>query len=146
MADWQSLGDGAEKQADISSSAYPVLLRVPISQLNGQHPPQILGGGGIVCLWTGGNGKIQAQIEHWYWPILQNTGQRPISAFYCRIKHTEPDWYGISETDLRGEKPPTADKAAEIMNVWALVTTDLFFVNCASILKNVELIWTDLIL
>lgn len=52
MADWQSLGDGAEKQADISSSAYPVLLRVPISQLNGQHPPQILGkmGGGVLCV------------------------------------------------------------------------------------------------
>lgn len=54
MADWQSLGDGAEKQADISSSAYPVLLRVPISQLNGQHPPQILGkiggGMGVLCV------------------------------------------------------------------------------------------------
>ncbi len=38
MADWQSLGDRAEKLADKSASAYPVLLLAPISQLNGQHP------------------------------------------------------------------------------------------------------------
>ena len=33
--------------------------------------------------------------------------------------------------------------AADIMNVWAEETIDLFSVNRASILKNVEFIWTD---